>query len=786
VRASLIFLLFAIAIPSAVRALHLPWVFDAGVDAAVREERILDAFERQVGILARGVRSTDDVDRARVRALIATGYLAHRGGHQGLASELLDHAADVAARVLGPDDVDRARALVPLGISLRFCWRRAEADSAYREAARILAVSPDPVLRGCLTHAEADFLRHLSTDDAIARFARAAGEIRAATGESLLLADVLVWWSWNLCQSGRAADAMPLLAEADSILVAAGFGSHSRRGSIFSLRADSLAVAGDVAGAIALLREAAPRFEGGRAGLFPGPSTRLIPPVADRALAVLHAARGEELEAFEALQRMDGFLSEPDLLLGRWSSHEPAIAARHDSLGRAYLEARDRSPTTLTTEDDWEALVGWLELRTAVWTLERAYLERHPLPVASPEALARTLPPGTAFVADVGRWFGGDKRSPVSTTSHWQASFVLRDDGTLRVRGRRTTPGVEEARSHRSRLVATQRALLRAGAWSTRIPVDPALTRAYRAASEGWADSLLVDLEGASRVLWATGEVFVPSLLVGADGRSFGERFILSHVPSSQSIPLLTDPSRRRGVDPVLVVAAVPKAPVDVSGETLLRESWFFDVDVAASRAAVPVALPELDVESRAAAPDGRDGDRLIGAPATVDTLIAWSASGRLARYGLVHVIGHTYGDPDPEACGVLLPGSDRRSVVMTPDRVRYGWRLHDPLVVLSGCRTGQGAGYAWGEFPGRSSYFAAGARAIVASMWPVDDLATSTLMGRFHRNLGRGLDPALALSEAKTWTAGWEEPGGTRPFAHPVYWSAFRLIGGAGEGSGP
>lgn len=527
-------------------------------------------------------------------------------------------------------------------------------------------------------------------------------------------------------------------------------------------------------------------FHRGRRGLFPGPSSRLIPPVADEALAVLFAARGEDGRAFAALQRFDGFLSEPDVLLGRWADREPAEAARHDSLGRLLLDRIDRVPDVLDDEADWEALVAMLEARARVWTMERAYLDRHRVEVMTPDALAHTLTPGSAFVATVGRWSGGDKRHPTATTVHQRAAFVLRSDGTLSVRHARSASGREAALAYREIAAAPERAMLRAGAWNTRIPADPALTRVIRAATEGWVDSLLVDLDGVRRVLWAGGGVLDPGLLVDADGRRLGEHLVISSVPSAQSIPLLAGTPLAPVEGRTLVVAAVPSSPVDVSGETVVRESWFFDVDVVSETLTIPASLPALARESGSVAANGAGADRLVDEPGTVDTLRAWSGRGRLAGYGLVHVIGHTHADPDPESCGVLLPGPDGEAVVMTPERIRYGWRLGDPVVVLSGCRTGQSSGYAWGEFAGRSSYFAAGARAIVASMWPVDDRATSTLMGRLHRNLGQGMGPTDALLEAKRWTSSLTDDTGGRPFEHPVYWAAFRLIGGPDPAPAP
>ena len=65
-----------------------------------------------------------------------------------------------------------------------------------------------------------------------------------------------------------------------------------------------------------------------------------------------------------------------------------------------------------------------------------------------------------------------------------------------------------------------------------------------------------------------------------------------------------------------------------------------------------------------------------------------------------------------------------------------------------------------------------AGARAVVASHWKVNDRSTAQLMVAFHRYLRQGLAKDEALRRAMAQARGLPAK------AHPYYWAAFFLIG--------
>jgi CHAT domain-containing protein len=107
--------------------------------------------------------------------------------------------------------------------------------------------------------------------------------------------------------------------------------------------------------------------------------------------------------------------------------------------------------------------------------------------------------------------------------------------------------------------------------------------------------------------------------------------------------------------------------------------------------------------------------------------------------------------------------------------------RLNADLVVLSACNTAASGGLqlGGGALSGLAdSFFAAGARAVLASHWEVPSLATKQLMtgvfARYAKDPSRDLAEALRQSQlaliAQTATA------------HPFSWAAFTLIGDTGN----
>jgi len=91
-------------------------------------------------------------------------------------------------------------------------------------------------------------------------------------------------------------------------------------------------------------------------------------------------------------------------------------------------------------------------------------------------------------------------------------------------------------------------------------------------------------------------------------------------------------------------------------------------------------------------------------------------------------------------------------------------------LVTLSACETGRQQAVG-GESVGLPrAFLAAGAAAVVTSLWMADDRSTCEQMLDFYRHLRRGLTPTGALRQAQLDSA--------RRNPHPYYWAPFTVTG--------
>jgi len=165
---------------------------------------------------------------------------------------------------------------------------------------------------------------------------------------------------------------------------------------------------------------------------------------------------------------------------------------------------------------------------------------------------------------------------------------------------------------------------------------------------------------------------------------------------------------------------------------------------------------------------------------------------GPKARY--LHISCHGEFDPEAPLESRLYLGAGE---TLTAHEVLEGLRLTCDLVTLSACESGLSRVRRGDELMGLvRAFMVAGAPAVIATLWRVDERSTRILMERFYRQVAAGAGFARALREAQLFLRtlsqdeavallaegapahGTGEPGADRPFADPFYWAPFILIG--------
>jgi tetratricopeptide (TPR) repeat protein len=146
-------------------------------------------------------------------------------------------------------------------------------------------------------------------------------------------------------------------------------------------------------------------------------------------------------------------------------------------------------------------------------------------------------------------------------------------------------------------------------------------------------------------------------------------------------------------------------------------------------------------------------------------------------RFSMAHFATHAVTDLSrPELSGIVLAARGDAGVEDGVLRMNDIYNLDMPvdLVVLSGCATATGRDVASeGVLSLSRAFFYAGARRIVASLWPVDDRATAAFMREFYRALlSDHQSAASALRYAQ------QSLSSDMRWAAPYYWAGFVLQG--------
>ncbi|MFO0606358.1 MAG: CHAT domain-containing tetratricopeptide repeat protein [Polyangiales bacterium] len=584
----------------------------------------------------------------------------------------------------------------------------------------------------------------------------------------------------------------------EALALLARFAPSERRNALLA-RAWVERLRGDDATAEATLREALPCFVDARDARGHARAA------ADLGNLLLRAGRREE-----GVSLLRGAVVEA-------AAHRVPVTAAYASwsLGRALREAGDADgavaalEASLTAVESHRARLGTDPGKVRFLGSVAAVLEARveallDVAAGAPERLREALDASERVRARAlldmieGRWRKAPRPSgappPPPESRRWTrlvfhalpsrtAVFVVARDGA--VHGHVPSVGEDAVGS----LVAAARAGLGAGRGGRGLtlrdasPVTfgaPPPTDAGRAALRAIAEALLHPLEplltpGETVVVEPFGALWLLpfAALPCADGVPFGARFPLLHAPSAAVLDeLLAEPA---GADTSHLRALLVGNPA--FPERLTEGGRTIEL--------APLPGAEREVDAIAALFPGRCVVRKGAAAdrATVEQ--------EMGEFGVVHLATHGLAETreplrswvalappagDDASRGLLDAKRLLESVLGRPRPLGDGaglerWEPVD-LVTLSACQTGLGALTDDGVIGLGRAFLAAGARAVLMSLWAVDDEATLALMASFYREYMACGDKAVALHRAA---------GALRASAagdDPARWAPFIVVG--------
>jgi CHAT domain-containing protein len=210
---------------------------------------------------------------------------------------------------------------------------------------------------------------------------------------------------------------------------------------------------------------------------------------------------------------------------------------------------------------------------------------------------------------------------------------------------------------------------------------------------------------------------------------------------------------------------------------------------VSSAELALLPRLPDtsIEIEEIAKVVGAQPGDIFLHKQASVKQVTSMDLSDRkvimFSTHGLVP--GELNGLTQP-ALAMSSPDvtGDQDDGLLTMDKV-IALKLDADWVVLSACNTaaGEGAGSEAVSGLGRAFFFA-GAKALLVSNWPVDSVASRTLMTDLFKNQqkAQGTSKAELLRQAMLTQIdqGGMKQGATMKYsyAHPLFWAPFVVVG--------
>jgi len=270
------------------------------------------------------------------------------------------------------------------------------------------------------------------------------------------------------------------------------------------------------------------------------------------------------------------------------------------------------------------------------------------------------------------------------------------------------------------------------------------------------------------------------SALSDPDGNYLMQRWTLGIAPSvSVALDGMTQ-QESSGASSILAVA-VPQAGGSPGAPGVVALPW----------------LPGVEKEAAAAAAAyGNHGTLLVGPAADEATVRRQAGAAQV-----LHIAAHGYFDPlHPVDSALYLSVADTANPAA--DGIVHAWEVmadwhleRTRLVLLSACDTGVGGTLADEGLIGLTRAFQyAGARRVIATLWPITDEPTVELMARLHGDIAAGDGTGAALrdaqmaeltSHAEATASTMRGVGGLAAAgqaavsrAHPYYWAGFEMFG--------
>ena len=141
--------------------------------------------------------------------------------------------------------------------------------------------------------------------------------------------------------------------------------------------------------------------------------------------------------------------------------------------------------------------------------------------------------------------------------------------------------------------------------------------------------------------------------------------------------------------------------------------------------------------------------------------------------YDVIHIGAHALEEsPLGEPALVFARGADDPNGLLAASEVERIRLRRGAVVVLAACSTGRGRRMSEGTISMARAFVAAGAGAVVATLWDASDTDAATLLPRFYAAMAGGESPAQALRDAQLGLL-------RTPNTRPQQWAVFQLIGG-------